>query len=119
MSTRPMTTRPPEAADAAALPNGSGAAALLAAGIGSFALAVLAIAGDRIAAFGKFAVFYKPTGPLSGVSTCAIVVWLVAWLILDLSWKRRNVALGRVSAAALALLIVGLLLTFPPIADLF
>lgn len=120
MSARPMTTGAPDESSASAgLPNGSGAAALLAAGVGAFALAVLAIAGDRIAAFGKFAVFYKPTGPLSGVSTCAIAVWLVAWLILDLLWKRRNVALGRVCAAALALLIVGLLLTFPPIADLF
>ena len=119
MSTRPMTTRPPEAADATALPNGSGAAALLAAGIGAFALAVLAIAGDRIPAFGRFAVFYRPTGPLSGVTTCAIAIWLVAWLILDLRWKRRDVALDRVSAAALALLIAGVLLTFPPLANLF
>lgn len=107
------------AAEATGLPNGSGAAALLAAGIGAFALAVLAIAGDRITAFGKLMVFYKPTGPLSGVTTCAIAIWLVVWAILDLRWKRRNVALGRVCAAALVLLVVGLLLTFPPIADLF
>jgi len=119
MSTQSMTARPIEAADETALPNGSGAAALLAAGIGAFALAVLAIMGDRIAAFGKFAVFYKPTGPLSGVTTCAIAIWLVAWLILDLRWKRRDVALSRVSAAALTLLVLGVLLTFPPLANLF
>lgn len=106
-------------ADSAALPNGSGAAALLAAGIGALALAVFAIAGDRIPAFGKLMIFYKPTGPLSGVTTCAILVWLVAWVILDLRWKQRNVALRRVAAAALVLLFLGLLLTFPPLADLF
>ncbi len=36
--------------NAPALTNGSGAAAILAAGIGSFALAVLACAGDKSAA---------------------------------------------------------------------
>lgn len=107
------------AGEATALPNGSGAAALLAAGIGAFALAVLAIAGDRIPAFGKLMIFYKPTGPLSGVTTCAIAVWLIVWALLDWRWKRRNVMLGRVSAAALVFLLLGLLLTFPPVADLF
>lgn len=105
--------------DTTALPNGAGAAALLAAGIGALALAILAIAGDRIAAFGKLMVFYKPTGPLSGVTTCAIAIWIIVWALLDLRWKRRNVALGRISATALVLLLIGLLLTFPPIADLF
>jgi hypothetical protein len=106
-------------AEEAALPNGSGAAALLAAGTGAFVLAGLAIAGDRIAAFGKLMIFYKPTGPLSGVTTCAIAIWLFVWAVLDLRWKHRNLALGRLSAAALVLLLVGFLLTFPPIADLF
>ncbi len=99
--------------------NGSGAAALLAAGIGAFALAVLAIAGDRIAAVKNAMIFYRPTGPLSGVTTAAIVVWLIVWAVLDARWKKRNVALGRVSAWALALLALSLLLMFPPIADLF
>lgn len=120
MSTQQTSTAQHGAStNAAALPNGPGAAALLAAGAGAFALSVLAIAADRVVAVGKFMVFYKPTGPLSGVTTCAIAVWLVAWAILDLRWKRRDVALGRVAAAALALLLLGLLLTFPPIANLF
>lgn len=120
MSSQPVTTRPAgAAASASAIPNGAGAAALLAAGIGAFALAALAIAGDQIAAVGKFMIFYKPTGPLSGVTTSAILVWLVAWFVLDLLWKRRNVALGRAAAASLILLALALLLTFPPIANLF
>ncbi|HEV2135346.1 MAG TPA: hypothetical protein VGR47_14015 [Terracidiphilus sp.] len=120
MSTQQTPPAPLDApADNSALPNGSGAAALLAAGIGALALAVISIAGDRIAAFGKLMVFYKPTGPLSGVTTCAIVIWLAVWVAFDLRWKRRNVALGRVSSVALVLLFVALLLTFPPIADLF
>jgi hypothetical protein len=52
--------------NAPALTNGSGAAAILAAGIGCFALAVLACAGDKLAAVKNSLIFYKPTGPLSG-----------------------------------------------------
>lgn len=108
-----------EAISDKALPNGSGAAAILAAGLGAFALAVFAIAADHITWFQKLMVFYNPTGPLSGVTTCAIMVWLAVWAIFEGSWRNRNVALGRIGAAALALLFLSLLLTFPPLADLF
>ncbi len=100
-------------------PNGGAAAALLAAGVGSFLLSVFAILGDQSAFFKNLFIFYRPTGPLSGVTTCAIVAWLAVWLILDRVWHRRNLRIGRVSGAAILLFILGLLLTFPPIADLF
>ena len=106
-------------AAASGLTNGSGAAALLAAGVGSFLLAVLAIAADRIPSLAKMMVFHKPTGPLSGVTTTAIVAWLLVWAVLDVRWKNKTVALGRIAAWALALLALSLLLMFPPIADLF
>jgi uncharacterized protein YbjT (DUF2867 family) len=99
--------------------NGAGAAAILAAGIGCLMVAGLAILGDKSAAMGSFFVFVKPTGPLSGVTTCAIAVWLACWALLHARWRGRTVALGRVGAAAITLLILGVLLTFPPIADLF
>ena len=99
--------------------NGSGAAAILSAGIGAFALAVLAVAGDKSAPIARSLIFYKPTGPLSGVTTTAIVIWLVAWGILEWRWRNRTVGAGRISVIALALLGVSLLLTFPPVADLF
>jgi hypothetical protein len=105
--------------NAPALTNGSGAAAILAAGIGSFALAVLACAGDKLAAVKSSLIFYKPTGPLSGVTTTAILIWLVAWGILEWRWRTRTVGVGRISVLALALLGLSLLLTFPPVIDLF
>lgn len=101
------------------VPNGGGAGALLATGIGWLALAVLAIAGDRIAWMNGAMTFSKATGPLSGVTTTAVVIWLVVWVVLNGWWKKKTVEMGRVSAAALVLLVLGLLLTFPPIADLF
>lgn len=114
-----MTALDPAASPGSpSIPNGSGAAAVLAAGIGSFALAVLACAGDKSAGIKNSLVFYKPTGALSGVSTLAIVLWLVSWGILEWRWRNRTVAAGRISAIALALLGLSLLLTFPPIVDL-
>lgn len=103
---------------AAELPNGPGAAALLSAGIGACALAGIAIAADRMPGFGRMMTFYKPTGPLSGVTTSAIVVWLIVWGALELRWRKRDVNMNRVGIAAVILLVVGLLLTFPPLADL-
>src|SRR5262249_44993248 len=44
------------------IPSGPGAAAILAAGIGSAALGILALAGDASDAINKFLNFYKPTG---------------------------------------------------------
>jgi hypothetical protein len=99
-------------------PNGPGAAAVLAAGIGSLAVAVFAIVADKVAAIKSLMNFYKPTGPLSGVTTCAILIWLAVWLILHRRWRSRQIS-SRSNTVALILLFLGLLLTFPPIADLF
>ena len=101
------------------LPNGSGAAAILAAGIGSFVLAVLAFAGDKSAAVKSSLVFYKPTGALSGVTTIAILIWLFTWGIFEWRWGKKTIAAGRIIAVAFVLLGLSLLLTFPPVVDLF
>jgi hypothetical protein len=102
-----------------ALPNGSGAAAILAASLGCFALSVLAIAGDKSIAIKNALNFYKPTGPLSGVTTCAIVLWLVSWGMLEWRWGKSTIPISRVIAVALVLLGLSFLLTFPPVVDLF
>jgi hypothetical protein len=105
--------------DGAAIPNGSGAAAIFSAGFGSFVLAVLAFAGDKSALIKSYLVFYKPTGPLSGVTTSAILIWILSWAILEWRWRKKTVAASRICAIALALLGLSLLLTFPPVVDLF
>ncbi len=99
-------------------PNGPGAAAVLAAGIGSLAIAVFAILANQIATIKSLMVFYKPTGPLSGVTTCSIIVWFGAWIILHRRWRTRQIS-ARFNTVALVFLFLALLLTFPPIADLF
>jgi hypothetical protein len=101
------------------VPNGSGAAAILSAGIGSFAVALSAIAADKSAFVKNLFVFYKPTGALSGETTVAVLVWLAVWAILEWRWRKRNVSLSRINVIALVLLGLSLLLTFPPVGDLF
>jgi hypothetical protein len=101
------------------LPNGFGAAAVLSAGIGCFALGVLTVAGDASKSFARHLILYRPTGPLSGVTTAAIAIWLVAWALLSVRWKARDVSLRPVLSAAFVLLALSLLLTFPPVIDLF
>jgi len=100
------------------IPNGPGGAAILAAGIGSATLGILAFAGDASDAVGKLLNFYNPVGALSGVTTLAIVVWLVSWFALNRAWQTRTISMVTVNLAAFALLAVGFLLTFPPFMDL-
>lgn len=109
----------PVSPETQALTNGPAAAAILAAAVGCFALATLAILGDKSIFVKSSLVFYQPTGPLSGVTTVAILIWLFTWAILEWRWSKKTVAAGRISAVALALLALSLILTFPPVGDLF
>ena len=109
LSTTELTTRT----------NGSGAAAILSAGVGSFALALLSLVGDKSAAVRVSLIFYKPTGPLSGVTTAAIVIWLLSWGVLEMRWSKKSVALTPICVASFVLLGLSFLLTFPPIVDIF
>lgn len=101
------------------MPNGSGAAAVFSAGVGSFVLAFLAILADKVIPIKSLMNFYKPTGPLSGVTTTAVVAWLIVWIILEFRWRNRDLPIRRVVSLALVLLALSLVLTFPPVADLF
>jgi hypothetical protein len=49
----------------------------------------------------------------------AILLWVAVWAILDWRWRKRTVSLRRINLVALGLLGLSLLLTFPPIGDLF
>ena len=100
-------------------PNGPAAAAILAAGIGSISLAIITIAADQSAGLKTLLTFYKPTGPLSGVTTTALGVWVLTWLILERLWRRRELPLRKINIASIALLILSFLGTFPLIGDLF
>lgn len=93
--------------------NGAALAAVLAAGIGAFALGLLVILNE--AGLYTAPSLYGPTGGLSGRSTFAVIAWIVAWAILHSRWKDRDLASARVLTWALVLVGLGVLLTFPPV----
>lgn len=97
--------------------NGAAMAAILAAGIGSLAMGVFVLANDA----GLFAApsLYGPAGGLSGRSTFAVAVWLVAWGTIHVRWRGRSVATGRVFAWTLVLIVAAVIATFPPLWTLF
>jgi len=99
------------------VPNGAVAAAILSAGTGCFAISLFGLLGDAFPAVSHFFNFYNPTGPLSGVTTTAIVVWLILWVILARSWKGRSLPMGKINMIAFLFLGVGLVLSFPPFSD--
>ena len=99
------------------LPNGPAGAAILAAGAGCAVLGILAVLADASKLLARGLTFYLPTGPLSGVTSVAILFWLVTWGILARRWRTRTVAITKVNATAFLLLALGILLTFPPFAD--
>ena len=92
-------------------------AAILSAGIGAFAVGFVVILNEA----GLFTApaLYGPAGGVSGRTTIAAVIWLVAWVILHNRWKSRHVEPGRVNRITLALILAGIILTFPPVWGLF
>ncbi len=94
-------------------PNGAALAAFLGAGIGSFAMGFVIILNE----LGIFTppTLYAPSGGVSGRTTLAAVLWLIAWAVLHHRWKGRHVAPGRVILWMLILIAMGLVLSFPPV----
>jgi hypothetical protein len=113
-----MSKSPASSGEVDTIPNGPGAAAILAAGIGCAAVGILALAGDASETIGKLLNFYNPAGTLSGVTTVSIIIWLASWYVLNRQWQSKTVNMAKINVAAFIGLAIGLLLTFPPFMDL-
>lgn len=101
------------------IPNGPAAAALLAGGIGTSVFGLITFFSEISAPFGKALNWYNPVGPLSGKSILGTVVFFGSWVVLGTMWKGKETNFSRIAMIALALLIVGLITTFPPFWHLF
>ncbi|MGE5610031.1 MAG: hypothetical protein ACM359_12320 [Bacillota bacterium] len=100
-------------------PNGIAAAAVLAAAIGSAVLGLIVTLASASPWLSDVLSFYGPVGSLSGRTMVAVLAWLIAWLILHLCWRRRQVRFKRVYLLSLFLIAIGLLGTFPLFYSLF
>lgn len=99
------------------VPNGAALASFLAAGIGTFAVGFFVIVNEA----GLFAApaLYGPAGGVSGRTTLAAVTWLIGWVVLHRRWKDRQLESSRIYAATLVLIALGIVLTFPPVWQIF
>ena len=97
--------------------NGAALASFLAAGIGAFAVGFFVIVNEA----GLFAApaLYGPAGGVSGRTTFAAVTWLIAWAVLHRRWKDRQLESNRVYTATLVLIALGVVLSFPPVWQMF
>jgi uncharacterized membrane protein YfcA len=103
----------------ATLTNGPAAAAILASAIGSAALGLITILAVVSGELKEPLTFYAPVGPLSGKTTVAVIVWLVAWGALHGCWRKKEVDFPSVFAVTLVLVAVAVLGSFPPFFNLF
>ena len=100
-------------------PNGPAAAAILSAGVGSAVIGLLTTGASMSGGLSSALNWWSPAGPLTGKTGAGVIAWLLTWIVLHTVWKDKQVAFGRVLAATLALLVLGLLLTFPPVFEAF
>jgi hypothetical protein len=96
-------------------PNGPVAAALLAGGIGSAVLGLLTFGAEASEVIKNLLNWYKPVGPLMGKSSMGIIIFVLSWVILNSLWKGKETNFNRIATIALALVVLGLIFTFPPV----
>jgi hypothetical protein len=100
-------------------PNGPAWAALLSAAIGGAAFGLLTDASEASPRLSRLLNWYHPSGSLSGVAICAVLIWAAAWLALHARWNHRALRRQKTLTAVTCLLVLlALLATFPPFYDL-
>ena len=95
------------------------AAAMIAAGIGALMIGILTT-GSVISEGLKSALnFWPPAGSLTGKTIIALIVWLISWAALNTSWMDEDYDLRKAFVITLVLLLIGVILTFPPVFEAF
>lgn len=108
MATRAVPLASAVAPEAA---NGRVLACFLGAGFGAFAMGLVVLLNE----IGLLTAptLYAPAGGVSGRTTLATILWLVAWGVLHQRWKGRDLSPRPICLATLTLIALGVLATFP------
>jgi len=98
---------------------GKAQAAVVAAGVGSAAVGVFTTLAAMSPWLNNVLNVYDPVGPLSGKTTLAVIVWLIAWYALARRWNARPPVMKSALVATFVLIGVGFVGTFPLFFELF
>ncbi len=112
----PAVSRQPELT---AMTNGAAAAAILAAAIGCAVLGLIIPISEAIVPFKNALNWWNPVGPLVGKTSTAVIGWLVAWAVLHVLWRDKEVPFGKIWVIGLVLIGIGFLGSFPPFYEMF
>jgi hypothetical protein len=100
-------------------PEGPIAAAILGGGVGALTMGVITTLSEANTSISKALNFYNPVGPLSGKTITTVAVWLAAWLVLHLIYRRKPYETRRALTVSLILIGLGVVGTFPTFFELF
>ena len=103
-------------------PDGPGAAAMMAAGIGIFVLGLFTVLSEASVPIHDWLgelEFGRGVGPLAGKTILGTAGFFGSWLVLGIAWRKKELDLNRWFWIALALGIVGAVLMFPPVFQAF
>jgi hypothetical protein len=100
-------------------PEGPIAAAILAGGVGALALGVVTTLVEASAGIKKALTFDTSVGPLSGKTIITVAVWLAAWAVLHLVYRRKPYETRRALTISLVLIALGIIGTFPTVFQAF
>jgi hypothetical protein len=99
--------------------SGPAAAVVLAAGIACFALGLLTVVTAASSSVSNALTLSNRVGDVSGLSAVTFLTFFAAWGGLAVVWRRADPSLTRIAAISAALVVLGLIGTFPPVFHVF
>lgn len=90
-------------------------ASMIASGIGSVVLGIAIVLAETNADFKTFLTWNSGVGPLSGKTGLAVIAFLVSWVALHYAFQRKAITLTTAFIVTVVLVVLGLLLSFPPV----
>jgi hypothetical protein len=113
------TEAAPVTGDEVAARYGSAAAALIAAGIGCFVLGLFTTLNEVSSTLSDGLNWWNSVGPLSGKTALGVFAWIISWAILWPLYRNKRRSLWTAFIIMVVLIVIGLVLTFPPFFELF
>ncbi len=90
-------------------------AAMIASGVGSLVLGIAIVGAETNAGIKSFLAWNSGVGPLSGKTGVSVIAFIVSWVALHFYFQRKVVTLTTSFIVTVVLVVLGLLLSFPPV----